>query len=97
MFSTLAKRFSKTNVRVASRYFSSSSNNRGPVTFLSLALTGAVAGGMLLYYEIEKEEKMKQVTKNVQTTGKPALGGPWVLVDHNVRNYIVIKVIFKCM
>lgn len=61
------------------------------MTFLSLALTGAVAGGMLLYYEIEKEEKMKEVTKNVQTTGKPALGGPWVLVDHNVRNIYILE------
>jgi len=34
-------------------------------------------------YNIEKENKTKALAKNITTTGKPALGGPWVLVDQD--------------
>ncbi|RYY79372.1 SCO family protein [archaeon] len=37
----------------------------------------------MLYYNVEKEEKLKEISKNVVTIGKAALGGPWVLVDQN--------------
>ncbi len=56
---------------------------RGPVTFASLAVTGLVGGALLVYYNIEKEEKIKQVSNNVVSVGKPSLGGPWVLVDQD--------------
>lgn len=49
----------------------------------SLALTAIVAGGLLFYYQLEKEERIEKVTKDVKTFGKPALGGPWVLVDQD--------------
>lgn len=83
MFSVLSKKVSS-SLRTSPRFFSSFKSKRGPVTFASLLLTGLAAGGMLVYYNIEKDEQMKQVSKNVETVGKPALGGPWVLVDHNV-------------
>ena len=56
---------------------------RGPVTFLSLGLLGIAAGGVLFYYNIEKEKRGERVASKVTTTGKAALGGPWVLVDEN--------------
>lgn len=59
------------------------STARGPVTFASLTLTAIVAGGLVVYFNVQKEEKIKQVTKSTVSVGKPALGGPWVLVDHN--------------
>jgi protein SCO1/2 len=34
-------------------------------------------------YNIEKDNKTKALSKNITTTGKPALGGPWVLVDQD--------------
>ncbi len=56
---------------------------RGPITFLSLALAAIAAGGTLIYYKTEKEAKTKRVASVVKTTGKAALGGPWVLVDQD--------------
>jgi protein SCO1/2 len=57
--------------------------SRGPVTFLSLGVLALAAGGVLFYYNIEKEKRSEQVASKVTTTGKAALGGPWVLVDEN--------------
>lgn len=45
-----------------------------------MALTG---GAIVLYYNTQKDEKLKEVTKNVVTVGKPALGGPFALIDSN--------------
>lgn len=56
---------------------------RGPVSLASLGLMTIVGCGILLYYNTEKESKSQKVSSEVITTGKPALGGPWVLVDHN--------------
>jgi protein SCO1 len=56
---------------------------RGPVTFASLVFLGIAGGAISIYYNTKKEEKMKEVTKNVVTVGKPSLGGPWALIDHN--------------
>ena len=42
-----------------------------------------VGGNILFYYQLEKEKKMQQVASTVTTTGKPALGGPFVLVDQD--------------
>jgi protein SCO1/2 len=61
----------------------SGSNQRGPVTFVSLAITALVGGALVVYYNVEKEEKLQKVAKNVVSVGKPALGGPWVLVDQD--------------
>jgi protein SCO1/2 len=41
------------------------------------------AGGIVANYNIEKERKTKTLARNVKTTGKAALGGPWVLVDQD--------------
>lgn len=61
---------------------SSSSGARGPITYFSLALTGLVGAGIVAYYSIEREKRAERVTnKEVVSTGKPALGGPWSLVD----------------
>jgi hypothetical protein len=71
-------------VRNFSKETSQNSNTRGPVTLASLAITAAVGVSLILYYNVQKDEKIKSVTNNVVTsTGKPALGGPWSLVDHN--------------
>lgn len=44
----------------------------------------AVAGaGLAFYYNLEKEKRAERVTSETVTTGKAALGGPWVLVDHD--------------
>lgn len=66
---------------IAVRKFSESSKTSGPVSYASLGLTALALGGVVLYYNIEKDSKIKEVSKNVKTVGKPAIGGPWVLVD----------------
>ena len=56
-------------------------NNRGPVTYMSLFLIAIIGGGGMFYYQIEKEKKLQRAVKEIKTTGKAALGGPWSLVD----------------
>lgn len=56
---------------------------RGPITFASLAFAVVAGVGVISYYELEKEKKVLRVASEIVTTGKPALGGPWVLVDQD--------------
>ncbi len=57
---------------------------RGPVTYMTLLLAGVVSAGLIVYYQIEKENRREQATNKVITTvGKASLGGPWVLVDQD--------------
>lgn len=49
----------------------------------SLLVTMAVAGALAVTYSTLKKEKENQVLSNVTSVGKPALGGPWVLVDQD--------------
>ena len=44
----------------------------------SLGIVGALAMG---YYRMKWDEKEKRVASDVTSTGKPALGGPFTLVD----------------
>lgn len=59
------------------------SSFRGPVTYTSLALMALIGGGILVYYNTQKEENLKKVASKVTTVGKAALGGPWILIDEN--------------
>jgi hypothetical protein len=59
------------------------SNLRGPVTFGGLAILAVGGVAAWFWHYVEKEEKIKEVASKVSTTGKPALGGPWVLVDQD--------------
>ncbi|XP_026180958.1 protein SCO1 homolog, mitochondrial [Mastacembelus armatus] len=56
----------------------------GPVTWKSLAITftigGAILGGMK-YFKKEKEEMIEK--ERNRSIGRPALGGPFSLIDHN--------------
>ena len=56
---------------------------RGPVTFASLCVMAAAGGGLTYYYQAEKERRAERVASETVTTGKAALGGPWVLVDQD--------------
>lgn len=54
------------------------------MTWKSLAITFAVGGALLLgmkYAKKEKEEKMEK--ERNKSIGRPALGGPFSLIDHN--------------
>uniref|UniRef100_A0A1A8RD63 SCO1 cytochrome c oxidase assembly protein n=1 Tax=Nothobranchius rachovii TaxID=451742 RepID=A0A1A8RD63_9TELE len=62
------------------------SKKSGPVTWKSLAVTfafgGALLGGMK-YLKKEKEELIEK--ERNKSIGRPALGGPFSLVDHNKK------------
>lgn len=55
--------------------------NRGPVSWPSLFLVGVAAASAVAYYRIERERRLEEAMGRVVSTGKPAIGGPWSLVD----------------
>lgn len=56
----------------------------GPVTWKSLAVTFAIGGALLAGMKFVKKEKEELIEKEkTRSLGKPALGGPFSLVDHN--------------
>ncbi|XP_075998861.1 protein SCO1 homolog, mitochondrial [Genypterus blacodes] len=60
------------------------SKKSGPVTWKSLAITFAIGGsilGTMKYFKKEKEELIEK--ERNKSMGKPALGGPFALIDHN--------------
>ncbi|KAM9296606.1 protein SCO1 homolog, mitochondrial [Gastrophryne carolinensis] len=59
-------------------------SKRGPVSWKSLAVTVALGGVLMAgmkYVKREKEEKIEK--EKTRTLGKPLLGGPFSLIDHN--------------
>lgn len=72
-----------TSKKVIDKAFKRSSR-RGPVTWLSLALTALAGGGLLFYVRHIKEEKEREKEKaKKRSIGKVALGGPFSLTDQN--------------
>ena len=73
--------------RSQQRYTGSSKppvNVMGPVSYRSLGVFVVVFSGLIVYYQVEKERQLERVSsKVVKSVGKPALGGPWVLVDQD--------------
>eukprot|EP00536_Pseudo-nitzschia_multiseries_P009150 jgi/Psemu1/306338/fgenesh1_kg.250_\ len=57
--------------------------DRGPVSWPSLFLVGIAAASIVAYYNIERERRLESAMGRVVSTGKPAIGGPWSLVDLN--------------
>eukprot|EP00797_Seminavis_robusta_P012195 Sro1943_g306850.1 SCO1 homolog, mitochondrial (255) ;mRNA; r:12171-13351 len=55
--------------------------NKGPVSWMSLFLVGIAAASVTAYYKLERERRLEQAMRKVVSTGKPAIGGPWTLID----------------
>jgi len=55
--------------------------DRGPVSWPSLFLVGIAATSIVAYYNIERERRLESAMGRVVSTGKPAIGGPWSLID----------------
>mmetsp|Transcript_5918 Transcript_5918/g.19902 ORF Transcript_5918/g.19902 Transcript_5918/m.19902 type:complete len:253 (-) Transcript_5918:44-802(-) len=51
------------------------------VTWTSLGLTAVTAAGLLAFYQVESEKRLKQTSKKITSVGRPALGGPFTLVN----------------
>ncbi|KAM4716992.1 protein SCO1 homolog, mitochondrial [Anableps anableps] len=63
------------------------SKKSGPVTWKSLAATFAIGGALLggmKYFKREKEELIEK--ERNKSIGRPALGGPFSLIDHNKKS-----------
>ena len=53
------------------------------MTWKSLGLAAVVGSCLLVLYHFEKEKKLDKRTREGRSAGKPAIGGPWILVNHN--------------
>ena len=68
------------------RYEYATMGVRAPVSWPGFLLAATTGGAMLAYYFNQKEakkERMRTEAKEVKGFGKPALGGPWSLVDQD--------------
>mmetsp|Transcript_609 Transcript_609/g.976 ORF Transcript_609/g.976 Transcript_609/m.976 type:complete len:296 (-) Transcript_609:39-926(-) len=54
---------------------------RGPVSWVSLGLVAVAAATAVGYYQIERERRLENAMGKIVSTGKPAIGGEWSLVD----------------
>merc|ERR1719491_1373475 len=54
---------------------------RGPVSWVGLGLVAVAAASSVSYYKIERERRLEQAMGKIVSTGKPAIGGEWSLVD----------------
>lgn len=59
--------------------------NRGPLSWGAVALLAVVGTLVVGYYRVKWDEKQNRVSSEVTSTGKPALGGPFTLVDMHGR------------
>jgi len=82
--SELLKRHSSTNRQLPPK--SSQSKNQGaeksPVSWKTVAVVGTICGLGLCAFKYVKQEK-EQAMRRQKQVGKPLLGGPWELTDHN--------------
>ena len=56
-----------------------------PVTWASMTLAMVVSGGLVLFYNSEKERRQNEssMSSQTKTVGKALIGGPWSLFDSN--------------
>jgi len=55
--------------------------NKSPVSWTSLFIAGVASASAVAYYRIERERRLESAMGKVVSTGKPAIGGPWSLID----------------
>ncbi|KAL7571124.1 hypothetical protein ACA910_014730 [Epithemia clementina (nom. ined.)] len=67
--------------------------NKTPVTWTMLFLIGVAAASAVAYYRIERERRLERAMGKIVSTGKPAIGGPWSLVD--LQGNLVTEQSFK--
>lgn len=48
-----------------------------------LGIVGVAAAAAVSYYRVERERRLEKAMGTIVSTGKPAIGGPWSLVDLN--------------
>ena len=73
------------------RNFSSKRVSPGPVSWRSLTATFVISVAAVSYYQIKKDEQLSSSTGKVVSTGTPALGGKWALIDVNTGKVVTNK------
>ncbi|EWM26726.1 sco1 family protein [Nannochloropsis gaditana] len=73
------------NVRATKSEPGSARSEKMPVTWVGLAIMAVTGTGLAYFYQVEKERMQQQALGKVTSYGKPALGGPWTLVDFTGR------------
>lgn len=68
-------------------YSSEAAQTRGPVSYISLALTVGTGGGLLYWFTREKDKKMEKLATKSVVVGNAAIGGPFELVDTSGRPF----------
>lgn len=69
------------------RLYSSATQPKGPVSYISLALTAATGAGLMWWYSLEKEKRLGNRAADPVVTGSAAIGGPFNLVDQNGKEF----------
>mmetsp|Transcript_40885 Transcript_40885/g.49775 ORF Transcript_40885/g.49775 Transcript_40885/m.49775 type:complete len:261 (+) Transcript_40885:128-910(+) len=54
---------------------------RGPVSWVGLGLAGVAAASAVSYFSIMRERRLEEAMGKIVSIGKPAIGGPWSLVN----------------
>lgn len=73
--------------RFCRQYSSQAAQTRGPVSYISLALTVGTGGGLLYWYTNEKQKKMQKLSSKSVVVGDAAIGGPFNLLDHSGKPF----------
>eukprot|EP01082_Thalassiosira_pseudonana_P000834 g1327.t1.1.5e174189 g1327 g1327.t1 contig10:1867753-1869198(-) len=74
-------KYAKTSAGTGNPEGATAISTRGPVTWPALGLVAIAAASAVAYYKIERERRLENAMGKIVSTGKPAIGGPWSLVD----------------
>lgn len=72
-------------LNMSSKATGSGGQGRGPVSWTMLGVVGVVAAAAVSYFQVQRERRLEQAMGKVVSIGKPAIGGPWSLIDLNGR------------
>mmetsp|Transcript_11893 Transcript_11893/g.17166 ORF Transcript_11893/g.17166 Transcript_11893/m.17166 type:complete len:278 (+) Transcript_11893:54-887(+) len=64
---------------------------RGPVSWTNLGAVAVVSAAAVAYFKIQRERRLEEAVGKIVTTGKPAIGGPWTLIDSIDRKLVSEK------
>lgn len=57
------------------------SRHRGPVSWAAFGVIAVASASAVGYFQVERERRLERAMGKVVSTGKPAIGGPWSLID----------------
>jgi len=67
------------------------SAKRGPVSWTNLSLVAVASAAAVGYFKVQRERRLEEAVGKIVTTGKPAIGGPWTLIDTETKQLVSEK------